>query len=233
MLITKDFVFIHLPKTGGDFIRTVYGQNMPEESIIPTDLAKHAADHLVPAEYRDLPRFGLIRNPWAWYVSWYHYHLGSGRTEEHKQRVNNPVWSHVSDGGATTDFATIVTRLCTGDVPNPRVAHRLKEKDIDVLTERYLATFKDGLTNGTITIGRTETMRDDFLAFLAAHEIEVPETLAAAIRERPKLNITKHAPYQEHYSPELRELVGHKARLIVERYGYEFGGVPEPSPAVD
>jgi hypothetical protein len=231
MLITNDFVFIHLPKTGGDFIRTLCKQHLPEGSIVATDLAKHAADDLVPADYAHLPRFGLIRNPWSWYVSWYHYHMGSGRTEEHKARVNNPVWTYVTEDGTSFDFERIVTKLVTGDVPNAQTAGRLRSGDIDLLTDRYVTTFRDGLTHDRITIGCTETMRSDFPRFLEENGIAIPASLREAIDVRKKLNVTKHAPYQEHYSSPLRELVGHKARQIIERYGYQFEPVSESENA--
>jgi hypothetical protein len=119
----------------------------------------------------------------------------------------------------------------TGDVPNARAAERIRSRDIDLLTDRYLGTFHDGLTHDRITIGKTETMRVDFPRFLSDNGIDVPSSLLEAFEVRKKLNVTKHAPYQEHYSAELRELVGHKARLIIERYGYGFERTPESENA--
>ena len=45
----------------------------------------HAGIDLIPAEYAHLPAIAFIRNPWDWYVSWYHWetqYLGSGERPE-------------------------------------------------------------------------------------------------------------------------------------------------------
>jgi hypothetical protein len=71
MLITPDFVFIHMPKTGGTFItemlRLVYGANAVETG------QKHATCEEIPDSERDKPILSVIRSPFDRYVSQYHY----------------------------------------------------------------------------------------------------------------------------------------------------------------
>ena len=112
MLITDRFVFIHVPKTGGDFIRRICLRHLPAESIVAHQIAKHGPDTEIPAAYAALPRFALVRNPWDWHVSWYHYLMGAGRPDEHRDRVRvmNPWFVELSDG-FTADFATTMRRL--------------------------------------------------------------------------------------------------------------------------
>ena len=59
---------------------------------------------------------------------------------------------------------------------------RLRSGDIDLLTDRYLTTFHDGLTHDRITIGKTETMRIDFPRFSSDNGIEVPASLLESVR---------------------------------------------------
>ena len=71
MIATKDFVFIHAPKTGGTFITEAL------KKIYPNDLKdiadKHAYAKDIPNEYRDLPRLLSLRDPLKWYESHYLY----------------------------------------------------------------------------------------------------------------------------------------------------------------
>ncbi len=71
MLITPDFVFIHMPKTGGTFItemlRLVYGARAVETG------RKHATCDEISATDRHKPILSVIRSPFERYVSQYHY----------------------------------------------------------------------------------------------------------------------------------------------------------------
>jgi hypothetical protein len=71
MLITPDFVFIHMPKTGGTFItdmlRQVYGDAAVETG------RKHATCDEIPEADRGKPILSVMRSPFDRYVSQYHY----------------------------------------------------------------------------------------------------------------------------------------------------------------
>lgn len=84
MLITPDFVFIHMPKTGGTFIiemlRLVYGALAVETG------RKHATCEEIPAAHRGKPIVSVIRSPFERYVSQYHY----GWWKTHPQEYCDP-----------------------------------------------------------------------------------------------------------------------------------------------
>ncbi len=71
MLITPDFVFIHMPKTGGTFVarmlQLAYGARAVEYG------RKHATCEEIPDSERGKPVLSVIRSPWDRYVSQYHY----------------------------------------------------------------------------------------------------------------------------------------------------------------
>lgn len=71
MLITPDFVFVHMPKTGGSFVarmlRMAYGDRATEYGD------KHATCEQIPASECDKPILSVVRSPWDRYVSQYHY----------------------------------------------------------------------------------------------------------------------------------------------------------------
>lgn len=96
MVITKDFIFIHLPKTGGTFVtkilKEVYQYNGSYVSIknklylryrkiwnnelIPNtnrQYGQHGGCNQIPTKYKNLPIVSIIRNPFDRYVSQYEF----------------------------------------------------------------------------------------------------------------------------------------------------------------
>ena len=90
MIITDDFVYIHMPKTGGTFateaISRVY-QSRPRDILtallpktlltgVPTSLVninKHGTCREIPPAHRDKPIVATVRNPYDRYVSQYEF----------------------------------------------------------------------------------------------------------------------------------------------------------------
>jgi hypothetical protein len=83
-LITPDFVFVHMPKTGGTFVtemlRLMYGARAVETG------RKHATCDEIPVEHRGKPILSVIRSPFDRYISQYHY----GWWKTHPQEYCDP-----------------------------------------------------------------------------------------------------------------------------------------------
>ena len=67
MIVTDQFVFVHLHKSGGSFVNKVIMELFPNNQTI----SYHYPMRLIPDEYRHLPVLGTVRNPWSFYVSYY------------------------------------------------------------------------------------------------------------------------------------------------------------------
>ncbi len=124
MVITKDFVFIHMPKTGGTFVtemlRKVYlGYRWRSDESIPlkvkcrhlrdrflrrlslspwVDRNKHGSCNDIPRKYKSLPILGCVRNPFEWYVSSYEYQWWKRHPEEYPGLADNPDFPNLSFG---------------------------------------------------------------------------------------------------------------------------------------
>ena len=227
MLITPRFVFVHIPKTGGDFIRRICARHLPADWIVPTTIAKHGPDVEIPEEYRDLPRFALVRNPWDWHVSWFHYLAGAGRPDEHRDRVRviNP-WFVDLSGDFHFDFATTMRRLYDPAVaatfaPQSQV-RQAAEQGVDLLTMHLRRQAGTSLAEGRITVGHFENLRRDFAAFLATAGVPLTDRFRLDLFERPPVNRSQRSRFQDYYDPELRDLIGRLAAGIVTRHGYTF-----------
>lgn len=232
MLITTRFVFVHIPKTGGDFIRRICHRHLPADWVVPTTIAKHGPDVEIPEQYGDLPRFALVRNPWDWHVSWYHYLLGAGRPGEHRDRVRviNP-WFVELSGDFTLDFATTMRRLydpARASTFAPQSQVRLAAEDgVDLLTMHLRRQLGASLAEERVTMGHFENLRRDFAAFLSAAGVPLSDRFRLDLFERPPVNRSQRSCFQDYYDDELRDLIGQLAAGTITRYGYTF---EDPGP---
>jgi len=216
MVITKRFVFLHMPKTGGVFMEEVCRDHLPADWLVSHGLHRHAPWEEIPDGYRDLPVFYLVRNPWDWYVSWFDHVLRGRRDFDYKE--DKPFWQTAFAAGSN-DFKQTITNACTG-----RIAHELTpiEGDLDYYSARFAWIGGSGLAAGRVEVGRFESLREDFLAFLERHQVPVGGSFVDALGRTRPVNVGERGPYRSYYDAQTRDLVGEKAHEIVERYGYEF-----------
>jgi hypothetical protein len=81
MVITNEFVIVHVPKTGGMFLRSV-----TQETVgVALHVSRHAPYEELPEQYRELPAIWFRRNPWDWYVSFWHYRQTEGKIQTFPQ----------------------------------------------------------------------------------------------------------------------------------------------------
>jgi hypothetical protein len=218
MLITKHFLLIHVPKTGGTFIREVCREHLPQDWFIPNELHRHTPYDKLPDEFRRLPMICFVRNPWDWYVSWYHHMI-----ENYAETDPGPIWVSAFNRGRN-DFKETVINACTGrNFQNKPVGSVMRKLGLDYYTALYTVKVGRGMDEGRIEVGKFESLREDFLDFLSRHEIPVGPGFVDAIRNGPRQNTTKHRPHREYYDDELRELVGARCRIVTE-YDYAFEG---------
>ena len=71
---TKDFIFVHFPKTGGMW----FGDMWRQLKLGPVNKAPNLVGHKPAAYFKDwdkLPWVAVYRNPLNWYASLYNYHV--------------------------------------------------------------------------------------------------------------------------------------------------------------
>jgi hypothetical protein len=190
VFITRDFVFLHVPKTGGTFMNRVCGRHF---EIVLDDPDLQGVKQ-IPAEFSSLPKFALVRNPWDWHVSFYEF------------TRRNPPWAEELTSGSFEDFL--------GAELGPAALGRCLYMAILIGT---IGRFRDPV----VSIGKTESLADDFLAFLSEHDISQPEALRADLTG-PRINVTERGDYREYYDEGTRDQVARSCRLLIRRFGYEF-----------
>jgi hypothetical protein len=100
MVITNKFVFVHQPKTGGTFVRQVIDtvakaelaegpfRRLRRAGLVPRRFGYretanyHGTCHDIPAEHRHKKIVSAIRDPFDFYVSFYHYGWWAAHPED-------------------------------------------------------------------------------------------------------------------------------------------------------
>jgi hypothetical protein len=207
MIITSKSVWIHVPKTGGTWIRTALEGVQLHFSTRIIYPGHHKASTAPPRPFY----FAFVRNPWAWYVSHYYFNrwhwenrTGSFSLPESQwcddqlrrvQMVQGSFHDYLKrvDPGSTycqRSLGARIVNLC--DVPN---VHFYRQEDLP----------------GAL-----------FQAFEDAGHGEIHPVRRERIRQHPHQMVTPHPPYQECYTPAERDFVAELERDIIESHGYKF-----------
>ena len=220
MLVASQLVFVHIPRTGGGFIKGVLRDYLELDATAPR-LPTHASYDELPAEFRDRPGFCVVRNPWDWYVSWYHHTIKQG---PRFNRLGPGVpkganWQTLFAGGDST-FKETVTRVCEGRLEHA-LAKSARRRDVDLYSEYLRVLAGRAIKEGRLEAGRFEELIPFLVDFLDRRGL-LTESLRDAVENSPPSNVAEHGLYRDYYDQELRELVAHKARWLTKRFDYAF-----------
>lgn len=228
MIICPAFVFLHLHKSGGTFVNHMMMKCLPKAARI----GYHLPYSEVPEAFRHLPVLGTVRNPWSYYVSWYHFQAGQAKP--------NPLFRICSEEGSL-DFAGTVRNLATlcdaparidalqAVFPDTFVNHGLNLTRACIETLRgsgkgFYTFLHDRLYAGAPTprILRMEALRDELPANLIGLRGTEMMLVRDFLQSVPDLNVSEHRPYRDYYGADLRDLVGRMDRSVIDAYGYAF-----------
>jgi len=239
VLIYDSFVFVHMPKTAGTFL----AEALSEDLYPPVDrLEPHTGWDAIPTSAAGLPGLMYVRNPWDWYVSWYHFWTESWLPRHWADGSPAPPLVRLLLGEQVTmtrdglrgefDFATMIRGACGNLTPDhPVIAELIEEEDprlagIQFGNDFYTTRFKQlagaGLVSDLLTIGRYESLIDDLEQFFVHNEIPVAADAVARIKARQPVNTSPHRPYRDYYDDDLRDLVGDSCRTLIDRFDYVF-----------
>jgi hypothetical protein len=220
MVVASKLVFVHVPRTGGSFISAVLRDHLGLDAKAPR-FPTHASYEELPVEFRDRPGFCVVRNPWDWYVSWYHHGMKRGPRLARLDPAHpkGALWQTAFSGGRCT-FKETVTRACEGRLEHA-FAKSARRRDTDLYSEHVRILVARAIKRGQLEVGRFEDLVPFFLGFLDRRGL-LTESLRNAVEQSPPTNAAEHDHYRAYYDWELRELVAHKARWLTKRFGYAF-----------
>lgn len=205
MLLTRHFVFVHMPKTGGTFLNEVIREHAPANWDLQ-QLESHTPAAQVPASHANLPIFGFVRNPFDWYVSWYFYHhekYALGEVEPGHQ------FSKASQN-SELPFCETLQRLMTIYLQDGKGFYT------QMLEEKF------GAKLALVNVLRTETLRSDALGWLEQLPIAIPKSMAHALEKNPGVNKSQRRHYSCYYDDQTISLISSKENDVIRRFGYNF-----------
>lgn len=228
MIVCDQFAFLHLHKSGGTFVNQLLLNCVPSARSI----GYHLPYREIPDECRELPVLGTVRNPWAYYVSWYHFQRDQPRP--------NALFILCSDN-RTLDFSKTIANLATLHADPIRIA-RLADHLPDAygkaglnLTKSCLAPLRgsglgfysflyhrhyDGAQAPRIM--KTERLRDELRSALTHLTGGVDHRTESFLTSVPDLNRSTHNAYADYYDDGLRDLIGDLDGDLIRSHGYSF-----------
>lgn len=200
----KQMIFIHTPKCGGSFVNYAFGKRFKR---CPTLRWKEAKGHKTYLEYKeifekrnqnihDYTMFSVIRNPWSWHVSYFHY-IKSGRSGHH---LEHQLFQKMA-------FSDYLKWLSNPDAKRGPQGYLTKQVSDWIIDE-------DGKV-AVEYILRQENLEKDFLSMIKKEDIFImPATT--------KVNTSKHADYRTYYSDRDAEIIAIRHTRDIFLFNYTF-----------
>ncbi|MBO9882042.1 hypothetical protein [Xanthomonas sp. D-109] len=250
MLITPDFVFIHMPKTGGTFItemlRRAYGPRAVETG------RKHGTCDEIPDADRGKPILSVMRSPFDRYVSQYHYGWWKTHPQEYcdPARIQQefPAYPQVGFGefvAIANRFFVNVHRGMASGYDTPKLP---AERAIGWHTEQFIRFFcRDpkrvfaGIVDQDLDRGhlqaheypveflRTETLNDDLADYL--ERLGADAALSRRVRQHDRImpdqaHEARARPHaRDYFDDRLRDFVARKEAFLFNRFPEYRAGV--------
>lgn len=229
MIVTDRFVYLHLHKSGGTFVNECLLRFFPAAKR----LGYHLPRSLIPKQLSALPMLGFVRNPWAYYVSWYAF--------QSQRAQPNALFRVVSENGKRDFSGTIgnLLALASNDAMLDRVLDDLPREYVNrglnlpafalepirgsgLGFYSYLYRYMYGEPDPSLFVGRTESLRTDLLHFLTRIGVEVSAPMRQFVLEQGPRNTSSHGAWREQYSAALAAEVASRDRHVTERFDYRF-----------
>lgn len=228
MLVCDDFLFLHLHKSAGTFVNQMMLRCIPSARQI----GYHLPYRETPAQFRHLPVLGTVRNPWSYYVSWYHFQL--------QQKKPGALYLICGQDGRGDFFSTIdnlvhlherdelVERLAAA-FPDHFVLHGLNLtksciRRISGSGSGFYSFLYERLYAGVAApfIVRQENLRPELASFIEQHCGNKFPLIDVFLSNAPPLNTTRHEHYRSYFDSRLKLLVEKADERLISRHRYAF-----------
>lgn len=202
MIRTNYFIFVHLEKTGGSWIREVMHFYPGLRPSLPCPAVHAPLSELAPTT--KTPALCFVRNPWDWYVSLYEWKRANIEGRRYDWALPQKHWSkwHWEVYRQFSDFETSVRE----SISFPGYFHRLTNHPQIPLHPKRM---EDGLARG-------------LLDFLDEIDMSYSPALVSHMETKHKVNVNPHEHYRTYYSADLRDFVAQRDAELIERFKYSF-----------
>jgi len=207
ILLKCGAIFLHIPKTGGNWVADVLEDNdlvfahIGEKHSSMDQILEFEKWFRVPYKYskpnKPFFKFCFVRHPLKWYESWFKMQTASGWP---KWGEDPGVWhpNAMLDGLGDTDFNTFITNVLR--------EHR-----------GYLTRLYGWYTSpGVHFIGKQENLADDLVSVLKFLNVKFDQE---RIRSFKPVNASENM--EIHWRPDLKEAIEQAEYAAFTRFGYK------------
>ncbi len=228
MMVANKFVFLHLHKSGGTFVNQMIASCIP----YARQVGYHFPYKELPRSFARLPVVGTVRNPWDYYVSWYHFQLQMDHP--------HPLFMCVSKGN-TLDFEQTILNLVSISKDDElfndfqqKLPDNYQRNGINLTKEcfephrasefGFYSFLYNRLYQGASEpiIIKMEQLRDGLTNLVEQLQLQPHARINAFLQDAPKINTSKHQKYQSYYSNKLKECIASADGELIEQHSYMF-----------
>lgn len=236
MLVSKSLVFIHLTKCGGTFVRSALAM---VDGPIQHEGRYHGTWSELPTQYQTMPVITAVRNPYDWWVSWYHFMQTRGwfnpiaraavvaGKSAFPDMLEFIIESHQagSPAAATVDRMLQDYAKAMGTEQNDfdeKMTGHMRSHQCGILSWRY-AFQLEGVSDDQLSVIRQESLLDDLQKVLAKVDCELQPDQRQQLINLPRANTTQRkANYREYYNESSQQSVASLDKMILDKFSYEF-----------
>jgi hypothetical protein len=213
VIIAKPFVFVHVPKTGGSWVRDLVRDCAPPDWVVRVISTRHEPWRALTQAERARPCFWCVRNPWDWHVSNYHFWTGHYRAHTGGYLQPRGQWSPLERW-----WANLTERgLGFGEALPLAIADRQTQ------TGHVASLCRDEAGELRGQFLRFEGLRQNVAGYLRGLGLRLPARMVQALRDRPPRQTSEHRPFRSYYTPELAALVSQaEEQLLAPPFSYPW-----------
>jgi len=217
MIITPEFVCLHLQKCAGSFLREYMLQNI-KNSVYTGEPHDKMSD--IPKEHRYKPVVGTVRDTWEWYISWY---AGTQRNP------HGHFWVLHKNGKQTTFQQFMKTIFSLNKKVHNVDFGLINNLGIGVYTYRYIQSYCnnprqifnqiDRLRNIPVpkklhlcSVGNLE---NDLMSFFNEIGYSLTQDQITRLKNMDRVNKSNHDRSREYYTSSIICEISRRDRLIV------------------
>lgn len=198
-------VFVHIPKTGGTSIRKALSPYTPSTRRYPR-LGKHAKAAVLRAAtgnklWNELTSIAVVRNPWDWTVSTYHWWVQLALTQP-------ALASKALEIKQLDSFRSFVLSSHYKDY----ITHFRATDYIEWLIDSKGDLIVDHIL-------RMECLNEDWQSLMAHFDLGSDPL--------PHENHSTHRDYRSYYDDDTAEVVAKKFKRSIDRFDYHFDTHPQ------
>ncbi len=246
MLITRKFVFVHIPKTAGkaiiDFLMAI-----PHDDFTPFECWKikhlHLRERYTDVRHKQI--FCTIRNPWDWHVSSYHHNFLNGDAVRKILKAQG----YNIDLNKAPNPAELQSKFMNKKVfseyiryyyseKNPLFDPSLSSKRFDIpnvgqLTYRYFNMCSKQRLPESITINEIYKRHNDLIGVDKVIKMEfLPNDLFRFLRIPQTYRFKEvggghrlsnnRDHYSQYYDDKARKIIAEKEAFIINKFNYKW-----------